>query len=310
MFSFIKQSLSKIYSAVTAQAHALFGRPTVDEQTLAELELLLISADTGVKTTQKLIENLKKQAAAGTIKTGEQLKKALQEQLVQILQNTKTPEGSHTPPIPHTLTNQDQCTVYLLVGINGSGKTTVCSKLANLCKAQGKKVLLVAADTFRAAATEQLTAWAQQLEIPVVTGTQDQDPASVVFRGCEQFKQGHYDTLIIDTAGRLQTKTNLMKELEKIKRTITRHLPAHTICTLLTIDAMLGQNSFEQAQLFHESTQLDGIILTKMDGTGKGGIVFSISQELGIPIAYITFGEQLSQIKSFDVQEYVRGIFE
>lgn len=297
MFSFIKNSLSKIYSAVTAQAHALFGRSHVDEQTLAELELLLISADTGVKTTKKIIENLKKQAEAGTLKTGEQLKLALQDQLAQILQPIKAIASP-------------ACSVFLLVGINGSGKTTACSKLANLCKTQGKKVLLVAADTFRAAATEQLAEWAQRLDTPIVTGTQDQDPASVVFRGCEQFKQGQFDVLIIDTAGRLQTKTNLMKELEKIKRIITRQLPEHTICTLLTIDAMLGQNSFEQATLFHESTQLDGIILTKMDGTGKGGIVFSISQELGIPIAYITFGEQLTHIKSFNAHEYVHSLLQ
>jgi fused signal recognition particle receptor len=302
MFSFIKQSLSKIYSAITEKAHALFGRSTIDQQTLAELELLLISADTGIKTTQKLIENLKKQANAGAITTGEQLKKALQEQLIQCLEIVgKSPENK---------ADFKSGIAYLLVGINGGGKTTACSKLANMHKDQGEKVLLVAADTFRAAATEQLTEWANRLQIPIEIGTPNQDPSSVVFCGCERFNQEHFDTLIIDTAGRLQTKTNLMKELEKIKRIITRQLPDTKICTLLTIDAMLGQNSFEQATLFHESTQLDGIILTKMDGTGKGGIVFSISQELKIPIMYITFGEQISQIKHFDAREYVYGLFE
>ncbi|PKN03831.1 signal recognition particle-docking protein FtsY [Candidatus Dependentiae bacterium HGW-Dependentiae-1] len=295
MFSFIKNSLQKIYSAITSKAHALFSRTHVDEQTLAELELLLINADTGVKTTHKLIEQLKKQTMAGTITTGQQLREALQEQLIQVLSSTKTPAGENS--------------VYLLVGINGSGKTTACSKLAKLHQANNKKVLLVAADTFRAAATEQLTAWANTLDVPIVTGSPDQDPASVVFKGCEQFKNEKFDVLIIDTAGRLQTKTNLMKELEKIKRIITRQLPEHTLCTLLTIDAMLGQNSFEQATLFNESTQLDGIILTKMDGTGKGGIVFSISQELSIPIAYITFGEQLDHIQSFNAHDYVRDLF-
>lgn len=295
MFSFIKNSLQKIYSALTSKAQALFACSQVDEQTLAELELLLISADTGVKTTKKLIEHLKKQASQGSITTGQQLKESLQEQLVQVLHNTKTPPNN--------------CSIYLLVGINGSGKTTACSKLANLFLAQGKKVLLVAADTFRAAATEQLVAWAHTLNTPIVTGMQDQDPAAVVFKGCEEFKKENFDVLIIDTAGRLQTKTNLMKELEKIKRIITRQLPNYPLCTLLTIDAMLGQNSFEQATLFHESTQLDGIILTKMDGTGKGGIVFGISQELGIPVTYITFGEQLDQIQSFDAQKYVHDLF-
>lgn len=296
MFSFIKNSLQKIYSAITSKAQALFSRTHIDEQTLTELELLLISADTGIKTTKKLIEQLKKDAAAGTIKTGQELKHALQQQLIHTLRSTKA--------APH------DCTVYLLVGINGSGKTTACSKLAHHLTAQGKKVLLVAADTFRAAATEQLVAWADRLSVPIVTGTAEQDPASVVFTGCERFKKEHFDVLIVDTAGRLQTKTNLMKELEKIKRIITRHLPTGGLCTLLTVDAMLGQNSFEQAMLFHESTHLDGIILTKMDGTGKGGIVFSISQELNIPVAYITFGEQLDQIQPFDAQTYVHDLFE
>ena len=196
----------------------------------------------------------------------------------------------------------------MLVGINGSGKTTLAAKLAYHAKSKGKKVLLVAADTFRAAAQEQLGLWAQKLNADIELGKQGQDPASVVFAGCQRYKQQGYDTLIIDTAGRLQTKTNLMKELEKIKRVIGQQVPNQTINTILTVDSMLGQNSLEQARIFHESTKLDAIALTKMDGTGKGGIVFAIADELGIPVAYITYGEAIEHLKIFDADEYVQNL--
>jgi fused signal recognition particle receptor len=210
-----------------------------------------------------------------------------------------------TPPAA-TLDSQ----VFVLVGINGSGKTTFAGKLAHKLKQEGNNVLLVAADTFRAAAPEQLTAWAQNIGVDIVLGTPNQDPAAVVFAGCERFKKENYDAIIIDTAGRLHTKTNLMNELAKIKRVITKQLPDKSITTLLTIDAMLGQNSFEQAKLFKECTDVNGIVLTKMDGTGKGGIVFAIAHQLHIPIAYISFGEQLDNIKLFDAQEYVHDLLE
>jgi fused signal recognition particle receptor len=286
MFSFIK----KIYQQFTSKVSALFTRTHIDEETLLELEKILITADTGIHTTRTIIQNLKTQLSRGAIQKGSDLQHALKEQLKQLL--------STTPFNP-------TATVYLLVGINGSGKTTFAGKLGAWLHKHHKKVLFVAADTFRAAATEQLNTWGQRLAIPVVIGKENQDPASVVYTGCEQFKMGSYDCLIIDTAGRLQTKVNLMKELEKIKRTIEKQLPNHKISTLLTIDAMLGQNSFEQAKLFHESTHIDGIVLTKMDSTGKGGIVFSIAQELHIPIAFISYGEQPHDITLFDPNAYV-----
>ena len=293
MFGFIKQTFQKIYSQFTSKVHALFARKTLDDQTLNELELLLISSDTGVKTTRSIIENLKREWLSGNIQEGQDLKKALEHELISILDTKKAPTN---------------CSIYLLVGIDGSGKTTFAGKLANKLTCEGKKVLLVAADTFRAAAPEQLTRWAERTKSEIFLGKEGADPAAVVFAGCEQFKNAHFDALIIDTAGRLQAKTNLMKELEKIRKVITRQLPNSAICTLLTIDSMLGQNSLEQATLFHESTQLDGIVLTKMDGTGKGGIVFAITQQLGVPVAYITFGEQLDQLKPFDAQEYVHQL--
>jgi len=207
--------------------------------------------------------------------------------------------------VPNTTTASR---IHVLVGINGSGKTTFAGKLAHFYKQQGKKVLLVAADTFRAAAPEQLAQWSERSGVGIVLGKQNQDPASVVFAGCERFKQELFDILIIDTAGRLQTKANLMNELAKIKRTIDKQLPNEPINVLLTIDSMLGQNSFEQAKIFKESTQVNGIVLTKMDGTGKGGIVFGIAQELGIPVAYVAFGEQADQFAPFNAENYVEEL--
>jgi fused signal recognition particle receptor len=303
MFSFIKNTLQKIYSQVTGKLQSLFSRSTMDEATLKELELLLISADTGVKTTRIIIENLKKQWQKGLIKEGDDLKKALEQELLTILSSAAYPGLA-----PRQALEDKSPKVYLLVGINGSGKTTFAGKLAHSMAQQNKKVLFVAADTFRAAAPEQLKQWASRTGASLIQGKEAQDPASVVFAGCEQFKAQGFDALIIDTAGRLQTKTNLMKELEKIRKIISRQLPDHTIRTLLTIDAMLGQNSFEQAMLFNESTQLDGVVLTKMDGTGKGGIVFAITQQLGIPVAYIAYGEQPEQLKIFNAQEYVHDL--
>ncbi|MBA3954046.1 signal recognition particle-docking protein FtsY [Candidatus Dependentiae bacterium] len=293
MFGFIRKTLSSIYTQFTSKVRTLFTRSVVDQETLHELEKILISSDTGISTTRTIITNLKAQVANGSIAQGSDLHKALGEQLVALLK---------VRPYDYT------ADIYLLVGINGSGKTTFAGKLGFWLKGQHKKVLFIAGDTFRAAATEQLNSWGQKIGIPVVIGKEHQDPASVVFAGCEQFKTGDYSALIIDTAGRLQTKVNLMKELEKIKRSIEKQLPGKKIATLLTIDAMLGQNSFEQAKIFNESTHVDGLILTKMDGTGKGGIVFSIIQELQIPVAFISYGEQPEQLSLFNPEQYVTDL--
>lgn len=296
MFNFLKQKLSSIYNQFTEKAKSLFSKK-VDENTLKELEQLLLSADTGVKTTRIIIKNLKDKVQSGKIHEGQDLKEALAQELTDIL---KVKDYN-----PNDLKHSD---VYLLVGINGSGKTTFAAKLAFWLKEQNNKVLFVAADTFRAAAVEQLEKWGQELDIPVIKGTTNQDPASVVYKGCQEYKNNNFNKLIIDTAGRLQTKVNLMKELEKIKKTIQKLLPEKKVYTLLTIDAMLGQNSFDQAKIFNESTNVDGIILTKLDGTGKGGIVFSIVQELKIPIAFISYGEKPNQLKLFNTEEYVKDL--
>lgn len=294
MFSFIKDKLQKIFSTVTSKLGSFFSRTIIDEAALKELEILLISSDVGVSTTRSIIAALRKQIGAGII-DGAQLKQIMHTVLRDIL-------------IQYSMPDIDKQQIFLFVGINGSGKTTSIGKFAHKYTQQGKKVLLVAADTFRAAAPEQLNQWALKSGADILVGKEGQDPASLVYQGCEKFKNEGYDILIIDTAGRLQTKINLMHELAKIKRSVEKQLPGQHVATLLTIDAMLGQNSFEQAKLFKESTDVTGIILTKMDGTGKGGIVFGIAQELAIPVVFLTFGEQSDQIKKFDAQEYVNEL--
>ena len=315
MFSFIKKTLTNIYASVTSKLTSLFSKNKIDADTLKELEIILLAADTGVATTKSIIKRLQEPVYAkpptlkelrrpgatpgtqyerGEIHEGESLKAALQVILLDILNKPKQ--------------SSDNAQIFILVGINGSGKTTFASKLAHHYTKQGKKVLFVAADTFRAAAQEQLKGWATETGCAIVHGKPQQDPASVVYTGCQQFITQDQDILIIDTAGRLQTKINLMNELAKLKRVIEKQLPSHRVHVLLTIDSMLGQNSLEQARLFKECTQVDGIVLTKMDGTGKGGIVFAIADELEIPIKYITFGEQVSQMKLFDPKEYVENL--
>ena len=291
MFSFIKSKLQRIFSTVTSKLGSFFSRTIIDTAALKELEILLISSDVGVATTRSIIAALRNQIGSGVI-DGAKLKLLMHSILLDIL--TKNEQVDYTKQ-----------NIFLFVGINGSGKTTSIGKLAHMYTQQGKKVLLVAADTFRAAAPEQLNQWALASKADILCGKDGQDPASLVFQGCEKFKNEGYDILIIDTAGRLQTKTNLMHELAKIKRSVEKQLPGEHVATLLTIDAMLGQNSFEQAKLFKESTDVTGIILTKMDGTGKGGIVFAIAQELAIPVVFLAFGEQSDQIKTFNPEEYV-----
>ena len=224
-----------------------------------------------------------------------QAKKALEGLLLEHLQ---------LPP-----QEKDDARILLLVGVNGSGKTSFAAKYAYLLKNNKKKVLLVAGDTFRAAATEQLDEWGRRIGVDVFVGKDSQDPASVVFDACKKFKDEGYDQLVVDTAGRLQTKVNLMKELEKIKKIVQRQLPEEPINTWIAIDAMLGQNSLLQAEAFYQATNINGIVLTKLDGTGKGGIVFAIVEKLKVPIVYVTFGEKVEDTKVFDEQEYVQGLF-
>jgi len=278
MFNFIKKNIA-----------AFFKKNTFDEQALKELEQLCIEADMGASMSSALITTLKKEH----ITDATQFKKLVHTELEKILT-----QKAYIP--------SDE--IFLLVGVNGSGKTTTAGKLAYYYHNLGKKVLLVAGDTFRAAASEQLALWANRTSSDIVVGKPGQDPAAVIFTACQEFKKNNYDILIIDTAGRLQTKINLMKELEKIKKVISQQLPNKKISTLLTVDSILGQNSLEQAKIFHESTHLDGIVLTKMDSSSKGGIVFAITHTLHIPIAYISYGEQPQELELFDAHAFVNKL--
>jgi len=292
MLSFFKTTFTKIYAQVTDKLSGLLQRSTYDESILAELETILIAADTGTKTTHSIIESVKKKWHANP---SQPLKDHLEKTLIEILD------------LPYTHSSTPPC-VYALVGINGCGKTTLAAKLAHYHRTRGHKVLFVGTDTFRAAADSQLGIWASKLDVPVISGSHGQDPASVLFTGCDLFLKEKHEVLIIDTAGRLHTKVNLMQELAKMMRVLEKKLPSINPSLLLTVDSMLGQSSLEQARLFAECTKLSGIVLTKMDGTGKGGIIFSIVQELKIPIAYITYGEKSDQLKTFTPHEYVNGL--
>lgn len=288
MFSFIKEKLQKIYHAVAAKLTGFFEKKVIDQEALQELENILLASDAGIKTTKALIEKIKTEA----ISTGADLYPLLYSELTNQLNQSAFIEKKPD--------------IIVMIGINGSGKTTCSAKIAHHYKKQGKKVLMIAADTFRAAAIAQLEAWATKIGVDFFTGNENQkDPSAVIFSGCTKYINEHYDIAIIDTAGRLQTKTNLMQELAKMYRTIKKVAPQKTIQTLLTIDGMLGQNSFDQARLFHDISPIDGIIITKMDGSAKGGIVFAITSELKIPIAYLSFGESLDTLSPFDGKKYV-----
>ena len=293
MFNFVKDKIKKVYAAVTGKMAGIFGGAHIDEAFFKQLQVLLLEADTGVKTTTGIMEQLTMLVKERGITSMEAVRTVLAEILEQRL-GTGAPISM--PP------------VIMMVGVNGSGKTTFVAKLASLLHADGKRVLLVAGDTFRAAATQQLAEWGRRSGTEVFIGKEEQDPASVIFDACARFKQGGFDHLVIDTAGRLQTKVNLMHELVKVRKVISRQLPDVAVATWLGIDAMLGQNSLRQAEVFNEATKLDGVILTKLDGTGKGGIVFAITDTLKLPIVYITFGEEITAIKPFDSKEYVRGL--
>lgn len=294
MFGFIKKHCVRIYNQITEKLSSIFFSSTVDDMLLENLEDVLLKSDVGVSTTTYIMDHLRDKIKTKTITDGATLKQELSIILESILASVSY--------------DYNKDTVFLFVGINGSGKTTSIPKLATHFKKQGKKVLLVAADTFRAAAVEQLATWAQHLKIDIEVGKENQDPAAVVFTGCQKFKQGNYNILLIDTAGRLQTKSHLMAELSKIKRVVEKQFPGQKICTVLTVDAMLGQNSLQQAKIFQESTQLNGIMLTKLDGTGKGGVVFAIAQELKLPVLFVSFGEQKEDFSLFDDKEFVHDI--
>lgn len=287
---------SKIKEAFSKSITNIFKSHDDIDEIIDEIEELLILSDVGMKTTTELCNNLRKKLIKSDDTSKEYVLSLLKEEMIDILVSEE----------PKKFDNDKN--VILVVGVNGVGKTTSIAKISNIYKKKGNKVLLAAGDTFRAGAREQLELWAEVAEVECVSGIDGQDPASVIFDASKKFVEGNYDTLICDTAGRLHNKKNLMDEIEKIKRTIDKNVTDIETEVLMVIDATTGQNAVEQVKAFYDKTSVDGIILTKLDSTAKGGVVFSIINELNIPIKYIGIGEKIDDIKEFDAKDFVDSI--
>ncbi|MEE8479843.1 MAG: signal recognition particle-docking protein FtsY [Desulfobacterales bacterium] len=294
----LKQGLSKTRKILTTDIDELFtGNRKIDDELLEKLEELLITSDIGVQTSIDLINNISKKS--WEIADAEQLKSALKEEILSLL-DTQTVVVNKITSTPY---------VIMVIGVNGVGKTTTIGKLATRQTAAGKRVLIAAADTFRAAAVEQLAIWADRANAEIVKHKDKADPAAVVYDTLEAALARGTDFIFIDTAGRLHTKVNLMEELKKIKRTISKKLPDAPHEILLVLDATTGQNALSQAKLFHEELEVTGIALTKLDGTAKGGIVISICNDLNIPLEYIGVGEKIEDLQDFDPIQFVDALF-
>lgn len=297
------RSLKKTRTGFGARLNAFFANfRSVDEEFFEELEELLIMSDVGVQVASNLTEELRYVAKLENAKKPDALRRVIIEKLVELYEK----DGNYDESIHF----QDGLTVMLFVGVNGVGKTTSIGKLAHRYKQAGKKVMLVAADTFRAGAVAQLAEWGRRVDVPVVTGPEKADPASVVFDGMERAVAEGIDILMIDTAGRLQNKDNLMAELEKIGRIIKRVVPEAPHETFLALDASTGQNALVQAKEFSKITPLTGIVLTKIDGTARGGVVLAIREELNIPVKLIGFGEKIDDIGEFNSENFMKGLLE
>ena len=297
------RSLKKTRTGFGARLNAFFANfRSVDEDFFEELEELLIMSDVGVQVASNLTEELRYEAKLENAKKPDALRRVIIEKLVELYEK----DGNYDESIHF----QDGLTVMLFVGVNGVGKTTSIGKLAHRYKQAGKKVMLVAADTFRAGAVAQLAEWGRRVDVPVVTGPEKADPASVVFDGMERAVAEGIDILMIDTAGRLQNKDNLMAELEKIGRIIKRVVPEAPHETFLALDASTGQNALVQAKEFSKITPLTGIVLTKIDGTARGGVVLAIREELNIPVKLIGFGEKIDDIGEFNSENFMKGLLE
>ncbi len=297
--SSFRDALAKTRNDLSGHWNALLGRQMVDDAFWEEFEETLISADFGVTTTGKILSDLRAAAQQQNLQAAKDVLRVFRADMTDYL---KHPSVTPTPVTakPH---------VVLVVGVNGSGKTTTIGKLANLDRRQGRRVLLVAGDTFRAAAGEQLEIWAKRAGAEIVRHKEGADPAAVVFDGLASAKARGVDIVYIDTAGRLQTKRNLMEELKKIRRIVAREVEGAPHETLLVLDGTTGQNALSQAKLFHEATEVTGIVLTKLDGTAKGGIIVAIMDQVDLPVQYVGFGEKVDQLKAFDPAAYVDALF-
>lgn len=295
-FDKIKQGMKRTREIFSGRMDELVENyKELDDDFYEDLSDILIMADVGMKTTELAVGRLKEKCKSEKIGDPAKAREALKEILTDILQ--AEPMKLESPM------------VLLIIGVNGVGKTTSIGKLASRMKVMGRRVIICAADTFRAAAAEQLTVWAERADVPIIKQKEGADPAAVVFDGIQAAKGRHADVLLVDTAGRLHNKAHLMEELKKISRVVEREYPEAAVKALLVIDATTGQNGLAQAQVFSEVANLDGIILTKLDGTAKGGIAIAIRSEMGLPVRYIGLGEQLDDMQPFDAKQFVEAIF-
>jgi fused signal recognition particle receptor len=298
-----KQGLTKTRDSFAGRVNDLIARyRKVDEEFFEELEEILIAADVGVTTVMELIDELKMEVKRRNIQDTKEMQAVISEKLVDIYR-------AGDEEIATLNIQPNGLTVILFVGVNGVGKTTTIGKLAHKLKSEGKTVMLAAGDTFRAGAIEQLEVWGERVGVEVIKQSAGSDPAAVMYDAIQAAKARRIDVLLCDTAGRLQNKVNLMKELEKVKRVIEREMPGAPHEVLLVLDATTGQNAMSQAKMFKEATNVTGIVLTKLDGTAKGGIVLAIRNELNIPVKFVGLGEKMDDLQAFDPEQYVYGLF-
>ena len=297
----LKAGIAKTRAGLAEKLEDTFkGKKEIDADLLDELEYALITSDIGVKTAGEALEIIRQRVARHQVSDAAEVKALLRQHLLEVLQTGERPMVRPvTPP-----------QVYFIVGVNGAGKTTTIGKLTSRLKSEGKSVLLCAADTFRAAAIEQLAVWAERNQVEIIRQQQGSDPSAVLFDGLQAAKARGFDVVLVDTAGRLHTKENLMAELEKMRRTAQRVIPDAPHEVLLVLDATTGQNGLEQARKFTESSGVTGMVLTKLDGTAKGGVVVAITRELSLPIRYIGVGEQIDDLLEFDAEKFVAGLFD
>ncbi len=297
-FSKLKENLKKTKEAIDIKISNVFANNKDIDEIMDDLEETLILSDIGVETSMKICNNVRDNLKKQIDKSEDAIKKLLKQEMKNILAVSNNTN----------IFDNNEKQVIMVVGVNGVGKTTSIAKLSNLLKKEGKKVLLVAADTFRAGAVEQLDVWAKRIGIDIYMGEENAEPASVIYDATKKFKEGNYDILICDTAGRLHNKKNLMDELEKMNRVLTKNLPDITKNVIMVLDATTGGNGVSQIKSFFKSTNVNGIILTKLDSTAKGGVVFSIVSELNIPILYVGTGETVDDIEKFNIEDFVEAI--
>ncbi len=297
-FSKLKENLKKTKEAIDIKISNVFANNKDIDEIMDDLEETLILSDIGVETSMKICNNVRDNLKKQIDKSEDVIKKLLKQEMKNILAVSNNTN----------ILDKNEKQVIMVVGVNGVGKTTSIAKLSNLLKKEGKKVLLVAADTFRAGAVEQLDVWAKRIGIDIYMGEENAEPASVIYDATKKFKEENYDILICDTAGRLHNKKNLMDELEKMNRVLTKNLPDITKNVIMVLDATTGGNGVSQIKSFFKSTNVNGIILTKLDSTAKGGVVFSIVSELNIPILYVGTGETVDDIEKFNIEDFVEAI--